>query len=248
MKNKHFFTRLLTGFKKGLFTPTLPENVRTFQSYPLIRILRVLGGLSLLFILSKTYSNFPIYYLYIAINFVFLFTIYHFVISYYRVKHIIKLLKSDDLEVRNSPLDRIATFGARIVLCLKGSCEAAQPLGVALGLALGADEIFKSAGREPVFVPIFGGVLNAILPDNTDKAIASEINKHLKQIEENNQEMKAFKSIIDQVNQGNKSGSFTRQEAADFITGINEHINTINENTGDLKSKILAEIGKNNKK
>ena len=248
MNNKSISNRILTGFKKGLFTPALPENIKTFQNYPLIRILRFLGGISLIFILSKTYSNFSIYYLYVAIVFVFFFTVYHFVISYFRIKHIIKLLKSDALEVKNSPLDRIATFGAKLVLCLKGTCEAAQPIGVALGLALGTDEIFKSAGREPVFGPILGGVLNTILSKKTaeSETVSIKISKYLKQIQDNDQEIKSFKSFVDQVNQGQSSGSLTGQEAADFIAGVNEHINSKKEINVNLKSKIMEEI--NNRK
>ena len=68
----------------------------------------------------------------------------------------IKVLKSDELDVRNSPLDRFASISAsldgglsgppkrhvsvgpygppetRILLCSKGVCEAAAPVGVVL--------------------------------------------------------------------------------------------------------------------
>ena len=100
MNNKNIIVRLFTGFKKGFLTPTLPENILKIQSYPLIRILRFLGGVSMLFVLSKAHTNFPIYFLYFATFFIFLFFVYHIIISYYRVKHIFKLLKSDALEVK----------------------------------------------------------------------------------------------------------------------------------------------------
>lgn len=93
----------MVGFKKGYNTPTLPENIIKVQSYFLIRIIRFLGGLSFLLILSKNYLNYPMYLLYISMFFSILFTIYHFIITYYRITHIIKILKSDQFDIRNSP-------------------------------------------------------------------------------------------------------------------------------------------------
>jgi len=85
--------------------------------------------------------------------FVFLFTIYHIIITYYRIKHIIKLIKSDKLDIKISPLDKSATLGARALLCFKGVCESAQPVGLTLGLKLGTDEILKGVKRDPIFAP-----------------------------------------------------------------------------------------------
>jgi len=103
MQNKNnFMLRLLKGFKKGFITPTLPDNIINIQSYPLIRILRFLGGLSFIFILGKSYLNYSVFTLYISMFFAFLFTIYHIVINCYRIKHIIKLIKSDKLDVRKA--------------------------------------------------------------------------------------------------------------------------------------------------
>ena len=102
----NLFKRLYVGIKKGLLTPTLPENIIKFKSNPLIRILRVLGGLSILVLLGNNkYSySLPIYVLYFLWLVGFLFLVYHIVISYYRFVNIKKILKSDKLDVRNSPL------------------------------------------------------------------------------------------------------------------------------------------------
>ena len=100
MKNQ-IFKRLFIGFKKGLLTPTLPDNIIKLQSYPIIRIIRFLGGFSFLLIVSKSYLNYSYYVLYFAMFFVLLFTVYHIIISFYRFKHIFKLLKSDKLDIKN---------------------------------------------------------------------------------------------------------------------------------------------------
>ena len=101
MENKKtVLQRLFIGFKKGYSTPTLPPNILKIQALPLIRILRFLGGVCFLIILSKNYSS--IYVLCICMFICTIFTIYHFILSYYRIKHIIKVLKSDELDIRNS--------------------------------------------------------------------------------------------------------------------------------------------------
>lgn len=94
---------ILLGLKKGWETPTLPDNILKLQLHPLIRIIRVLGGSSFLLILSKKYLNYPPYFLYIFMFFATIFTIYHYTITFYRIKHTIKLFKNKELDVKNSP-------------------------------------------------------------------------------------------------------------------------------------------------
>lgn len=100
MKNRTIIRSLLLGIKKGYNTPTLPNNILKIQLHPLVRILRTLGGLSFLFVLSKRYLDYPVYLLYLAMLIALIFTIYHFILSYYRIKHIKSLLKSDKLNIR----------------------------------------------------------------------------------------------------------------------------------------------------
>jgi hypothetical protein len=75
------------------------------------------------------------------------FFIYHLYISYYRFKHIKYLFKSGALDVRNSPLDKYASMLVRVLACAKGACDAATPIGLGLGLMLGADQTLKEVGR-----------------------------------------------------------------------------------------------------
>ena len=81
MANKNIFKRFLIASKRAYSIPTLPDNILKIQSYPIIRILRFLGGTSLLMILSKSYLNYHSYLLYFF--FALIFTIYHFIIAFY---------------------------------------------------------------------------------------------------------------------------------------------------------------------
>ena len=103
---KNLFKRFLIGSKKGLFTSTLPANIINIQQHVFCRILRVLGGISLLIIFSNklpTLFSGSLYYtsLYISLLLSILFFIYHLFISYHKIKHIYKLLNSDKLNIHN---------------------------------------------------------------------------------------------------------------------------------------------------
>jgi hypothetical protein len=54
---KNIFNRTLRGIKKGLSTPTLSPQMLNFQALPLIRLLRVIGGISMLLLLSAVQSR-----------------------------------------------------------------------------------------------------------------------------------------------------------------------------------------------
>ena len=82
MKNQ-IFKRLFIGLKKGYLTPTLPDNIIKFQSYPIIRLIRFLDGFSFLLIVSKNYLNYSFYVLYLAMFFVLILTVYHLFISFF---------------------------------------------------------------------------------------------------------------------------------------------------------------------
>jgi len=127
---------IFKGIKKGYQIPTLPNHILEFTNKPLIRIMRFISGVSFLTILNKSYLNYHISILFIAMFFAVIFTIYHFYLAYHRFKHIIFLLKSGAYEVRNYPLDRLAFLMANTIDCLKGVCEQTQPIGLGLGLML----------------------------------------------------------------------------------------------------------------
>jgi len=49
---KNFFKNIWIGVKHAYILPSLPISVNNFHNYPLTRIFRVLGGLSILLVLS----------------------------------------------------------------------------------------------------------------------------------------------------------------------------------------------------
>lgn len=106
MKNNSIIKRLLIGLKKGWLTPTLPEDMLKLHNSVFIRILRVLGGFSVILIVTHRLEFLGPGMLHtllviLCTIFIVLFNLYLFYINYHRIKHIYKLLKSGDLDVRN---------------------------------------------------------------------------------------------------------------------------------------------------
>jgi cytochrome c oxidase subunit 2 len=160
-------TRVGKGTKLGWNTPTLPEHIIKLQSHFLIRIFRVLGGISLLLVLSKKVQLLPNILLYIVVLIVFLFLIYHMYITIHRVIHIRYLFKSGKLDVRNSPLSKLASMFARVAVCLKGTCDAAVPIGTGLGIFAGFDMVLEASGNEAIFIPAMGSAVGKAIGSKT---------------------------------------------------------------------------------
>ena len=111
------------GLKKGIQMETLPKNVRNVLDIPIIRIFRVIGGLSVLMFLLIRYDVISIelsFTVYILLSFMALLQLIQIVIIsiikfVYGLNKLIKHRK--DFEVRNSPLNRLATVTANLVYC-----------------------------------------------------------------------------------------------------------------------------------
>jgi hypothetical protein len=87
----------LSSIKRGILlgfqTPSLPDYVLKFNNSPIIRIFRVLGGISIVLLLSNKLptNGFSLVIIYLALFFAVLFLIYQLVIMYYRIIQIIKI-------------------------------------------------------------------------------------------------------------------------------------------------------------
>ena len=174
IKKKSILKRLWVGVKLGWTTPTLPPNIIKFQIHPLIRILRVLGGISTVLVLTKKSLLFPSFFLYVFLLLSLSFFIYHTVISYFRLVYMYKTLRSDKLDVKNSPVDRLSTIAVKVLWCIKGSCDQLPHLGLGLSLGAVTDQILENSGRKPIFMPFLGDMLNKVIGRETVADIYAE--------------------------------------------------------------------------
>lgn len=183
---KKTFKDFIYGVRLGIKLSLLPEPISKYHNNTLIRVFRVLGGISILLILTKAeIINKPYIYIMVFVL-AFLQFIYIIIISIIKFCYYIYLLKNKRLKVRNSPLNRIATFGLNLVACVKGTCQYGITAGAALGLGISIDELLLHSGREPVFRYTLGKSLDQVLNNvgienpNKDINIASNNIKTLR--------------------------------------------------------------------
>lgn len=237
--------RVFIGFKKGYQTPSLPDHIIKLQAHPLIRIFRVIGGVSFLSMISNSHLHLNTYILYLVFFISIFFTIYQFYILYHRIKHMRKVLKSDKLEVRNSPLDRLAFLSAKAIYCFKIGCDAAPHVGLALGLMVGVDEVLKNAEHSPVFMPILGGIVKTFLPTNTtNESPFKLIQDAMDSIKANNSLMRNNISILDQLKALNFDGELTQDELVEMEELLNNNQDSLKNQNSEFKSKILELLDK----
>lgn len=159
MKN---LSRIWIGIKIGIMIPVLPENVSKIHNHPITRIFRVLGGISILLILSK-YEFAKIYLSYIVFPLATLYFIQIININLVKFFFIISLWKKNKFQVRDFSVDKLASFSATLVACVKGTCVLGLSIGAALGYFLSIDELLLSYGREPMFKDSIGKGLDIFL-------------------------------------------------------------------------------------
>ena len=228
-RNHPRFLNLKKGAILAYKTPTLPQNILNFTMHPLIRILRVLGGISILFLVSNRVLIFPnhlqFYILIICFIFANIFAIYHCYLTYHRVKHIRFLIKSGALEIRNSPLDRFATLATKLLTCTKGVCDTAVPVGTLMTLMLGYDSLLEHKGQEPLFKPFF--LSRFLVPSSElDKKYQEQqrLFKELSQVEKESDILNEGKRLFSQV--ATKEDSvFTQSDVDSMHEAFEEEIN-----------------------
>ena len=175
---------IMLGLRKGYYTPTLPAYILAIHNHVFVRMFRILGGISMIVcfysyqVITVT-GNVSYYFIFFyIINIIFF--IYNVYLTYHRFKHIRKLLKGNELEIRNSPLNLLATKLTRLTLCLKGACDTGIGASGLLSLGMIYDAMLVANGQEPAFVNFLSQHLlprnpNSIL--NLHKEILESLNK-----------------------------------------------------------------------
>jgi len=167
VKNKNTIKKNLSDLRSGIIkvykTPTLPDHVQNLNNKFYLRIFRVLGGVCLLLTISKKVFDFNEYIIYLTIFIDVLFLIYQFILQIYRIRNIYKILRSNKLDIRNSPLNKFATIFTKGLLCVKGVCEGGIFTGTVLGTGIAFDWALEAANREKVFAPLVGKFIQNII-------------------------------------------------------------------------------------
>jgi hypothetical protein len=237
------FTKIV---KKAFLTPNLPPHILKIERLLFIRVGRFLGGVSFLLLLGSVrgYLDLHGYLLHLIFVFSLCFFIYHCYISYHRFKFIKAKLKTNELEIRNSPLDRFGSKLLRILYCAKGYCDNAAPLGLGLGLMIGVDQVLKDGGREAFFGPLLGGGLNKILPQSDlDHWRDAYLNatKNLDQALKTDQVIKEFLAKTSELG----GTAEDKKDLLEFLAELKNASSSELENAKSQALKILQDKDKN---
>lgn len=177
--------------------------------------------------------------------------IYIIVINLIKFFYIIYLWKNKKFEVRNSPLDRLASFSITLYSCVKGTCVLGISSGTALGMGLGIDELLSYYGREPVFKYILGKGLDKTLDtlgyENPNSRDINKINNDINSMTRNYKRLTVLNKDIDDLNSiSNEAGVKESEFIQEVKKDIKRRIEMEKKSITASKSRILSQLeGKN---
>lgn len=134
----------------------------------------------------------------------------------------------------------MARLSSRLILCAKGICDQAQPVGVAMGIMLGVDTALEKADQKVIFGPLIGSALKTVLPNNEVKQKTSDLIKGpVSEIDKNNKEIAELKSIIDNVSKWSSSDPDMKNNASEVISELNKHKSEILKKNSNLQNQVM---------
>lgn len=223
--NKSILNRIWCAIKLGWKLPNLPVSVSKFHNYPLVRIFRLMGGVSIVLFLSPYSSGWLENYLlyWIIFSLAMLQFLYIFIISIVKIFYIFYLWKNKKLEVRNSPLDQVASLTLKLATCIKGGCVAGAGTATIFGLGFGADKLLEEAGYSPVFKKAVGKQLGNILSSmgyqNNNEY--SELKNKILEIRQRTKNIEELNKIVDHMEK-DESFSGIKEDLKEFLKELNK--------------------------
>lgn len=167
--NKWGKNSIYLGLMKGYSISTLPISVERFYNNIFIRILRVIGGICLVLVLTNGSEKLSlpssIHTIIIALAFlqsiqILIIMIIKLIFGLYTLIYNRKIF-----EVRNSPLNKLASSLGQIVFCMKYGCIGLGSLAGVIAACSSFDSVLEAGGRDRFFIPLLGGVYSKTFGD-----------------------------------------------------------------------------------
>lgn len=220
----------------------MPPSVLSFHNQLFVRIFRVLGGVSILIVLTKKYTLLfcPLNYFVLALSFVHI--LYILIITIIKLIYGIKQFRNGSLDVKNSPLDKFATIVANILQCWKIGCTIGSAgVGVATTSVV-VDTLLEAAGEEKIFTPLLGKGVKLILGGKAADTRYLEIQEKLKTLKNTKSKILELKEIQDKLsNLKDETGtSFFSSEDLKLIKKSFDEMLHMEENDLQNKGKELS--------
>jgi hypothetical protein len=241
MKNTNKKTklqRIWTGIKLGWNTPMLPDKIIVFNNYPLVRILRVIGGLSVLTVLLKKHIFLWLPLQYLVLFLAFLHISYFVSINMMKVFYGVYKLWKGDLNVRNSPLDRLASWGGNLLYCWKVGCYVASS-GLSLaGASVITDTILEAGGQDKVFTPLLGKGVKLFVKGRPVDSLYKDINNEVKMLKESKDRFEELRKLAEQADWTNDNA--LSKEDSQAIKSALEEVKNMEKSKLQSCAKELA--------
>lgn len=246
-KNKKtIIQRIFLGIKLAWNLSSLPYSVGKFHNYPLTRIFRVIGGISIiLFLSSPNWIEKGSYLYWIIFIFAMLHFMYILIISLVKLGYIIYLWRNKKLEVRNSPLDHIASLTLKLATCIKGACVAGGAGATVLGLGFGADKLLEEAGYSPIFKKTVGNQIGIILSRLGYESNLEyiELQNRMLEIKKRSKNIEELTKIVDEM-ENNESFAELKKDLKDFKEEFIKELQKERLLKYSEQSKILTKLKK----
>ena len=216
------YQRIINGIKLGWNIPLLPPKVISFHNYPLVRVFRVIGGLSVLTVLLKKHLLLflPLQYLILLLASVQI--IYIVIISIIKVFYGISKFWTDELNVRNSPLDHLASLSVKILYCWKIGCQVGSTgIGLA-GASVITDTVLEAGGQEKIFTPLIGKGVKFIIGGKPADNLFVNIEKNVKDIENSKNVLNNIKNLSEACDSSLTNSDLTKNEVESVRSALDE--------------------------
>ena len=207
------------GFMGAYNVPMLPKKIEVIYSNIYVRILRFIGGVCLLLVLTNKHLLLPIYLHKLIIVVGAIQSIQILLIFIIKIIYGLYTLiyKPKDFEIRNSPLNQYATHLAKILYCAKVGCIVSG--GAAGTIAAGAsfDSVLEAAGREKVFITryaMLGSMYRSVFGEIPKRPITDLINN-------TNNEVKPDIGVSEIASVYKKYQNMNENEKLEFLAEIN---------------------------
>ena len=229
----------MIGIKHGWNKSLLPPKVLNFHNYPLVRIFRVVGGLSILTVLLKKHLLLYLPLQYLILFLAFIQITYIVIISLIKIFYGISRFWTDELDIKNSPLDYLATLSTKLLFCWKIGCQIGSTgIGLA-GASVITDTILEAGGQEKVFTPLIGKGVKFFIGGKPADNLFIDINKDIKNIENSKDVLNNIKKLAEHCDSALDTEDLTKNEV-ESVRSVLDEVKNLEKSKLQFYAKDLA--------
>lgn len=250
IRSKFNCNSLKLGLVRAYNVPLLPLRISGIYNHIYTRILRVIGGLCALLVLTKSYNIFIFPFDWVVLVIALLQLLQIVIISTIKIVYGVWLLKynSKELEVRNSPINYYASLIAKFAYCWKIGCTVA---GGSVGIIAGGsaiDQVLEAGGYPKVFLPFMGKSIrifdgNKVVED--PEKVYNDFKTSLKQLENANDRQKFIEKTLNKLDSEDlEKYNMSKSESSDIKKAILDLAKKNDAEKKSIAANIIKEIEK----